>query len=207
MSAQIGWLELNQRYLMAEVARVRHALDLRATAGTGAASQPPEALTVPDFGDAPPPALDKLSVAFGLSPFERDVLLLCAAAELDGSIPSCCARASGDSARPYPTFSLALAALAEPHWSALAPVAPLRRWRLVELVNAGAEPLVTARLRIDERVLHHLTGLDYLDERLAALIKPVASADGTGAGASGARRGDRGVAAFGTRPGRHPALR
>ena len=101
------------------------------------------------------------------------MLLLCAATELDGNIAPLCARAAGDPARPYPTFGLALTALAEPHWSALAPVAPLRRWRLVELVNAGVEPLATTRLRIDERVLHHLAGLDYLDERLATTMKPL----------------------------------
>ena len=127
--------------------------------------------------DDAPPALVRLAAAFGLSPFERDVLLLCAATELDGSVAPLCARAAGDPARPYPTFGLALTALAEPHWSALAPVAPLRRWRLVELVNAGVEPLATTRLRIDERVLHHLAGLDYLDERLAATVKLIMSTD------------------------------
>ncbi len=136
MSAQTGWLELNQRYLMAEAARVRRALERTA----GLAGDPPGPAPEPsllDFPDVAPPALVRLAEAFGLSPFERDVLLLCAAAELDGSVAPLCARAAGDPARPYPTFGLALAALAEPHWSALAPVAPLRRWRLVELVNAG----------------------------------------------------------------------
>ena len=174
MSAATTWLAANQRYLMAEVARVRQ--DLNRTAGLEDGPRLPAEPSLVDFADGAPPALAKLCAAFDLSPFEQDVLVLCAATELDGSIASLCARASGDPTRPYPTFGLALAALAKPHWSALAPIAPLRRWRLVELVNAGADPLVTARLRIDERVLHHLAGLDYLDERLAALIKPVVSA-------------------------------
>jgi hypothetical protein len=176
MNAQTGWLALNQRYLMAEVARVRRALEQIA----GLAADPSEPAPEPsmlDFADTAPPALVRLAAAFGLSPFERDVLLLCAAAELDGGVAPLCARAAGDLNRPYPTFGLALAVLADPHWSALAPVAPLRRWRLVELVNAGFEPLATTRLRIDERVLHHLTGLDYLDERLAATAKVVMSTD------------------------------
>ena len=109
-----------------------------------------------------------MAAAFGLSPFERDVLLLCARPSWMAASHRSAPVRAGDPARPYPTFGLALTALAEPHWSALAPVAPLRRWRLVELVNAGIEPLATTRLRIDERVLHHLAGLDYLDERLAA---------------------------------------
>ena len=44
----------------------------------------------------------------GLSPFEQDILLLCAAMELDTRIPALCARAQDDPARPYPTFALAL---------------------------------------------------------------------------------------------------
>ena len=139
MSVQTGWLELNQRYLMAEAARVRRALE-RTAGSTGDPPGPAPEPSLLDFPDDAPPTLVRLAAVFGLSPFERDVLLLCAAAELDGSVAPLCAHAAGDPARPYPTFGLALTALAEPHWSALAPVAPLRRWRLVELVNAGVEP-------------------------------------------------------------------
>ena len=58
---------------------------------------------------------------------------------------------------------------AEAHWSALTPLAPLRRWRLIE-VSAG-EPLTVSPLRIDERVLHYLTGVSYLDDRLCPLLE------------------------------------
>lgn len=68
--------------------------------------------------------LDALVACFGLSDFERDLVLLTAAYELDATTAARCAAASGDPERAYPTFSLALAALAEPHWSALTPVAP-----------------------------------------------------------------------------------
>jgi hypothetical protein len=47
----------------------------------------------------------------------------------------------------------------------------LRRWRLIEL-GAG-EAITTSALKIDERILHYLTGLSYLDERLSGLFKPV----------------------------------
>jgi hypothetical protein len=66
---------------------------------------------------------------------------------------------------------LALGALAEPHWSALAPTGPLRRWRLLEV--AATESLTTGVLRIDERVLHYLVGVDSLDERLFGILEPV----------------------------------
>jgi hypothetical protein len=102
--------------------------------------------------------LERVGAAFGLSAFERDLLLLCAAGELDGAVPPA-------------TFGLALAALPDPHWSALAPTGPLRRWRLVE-VDPG-EQLVSARLRIDERLLHELVGVPHLDERLLGLVEPL----------------------------------
>ncbi|EXU69379.1 ATPase [Streptomyces sp. PRh5] len=116
-----------------------------------------------------PAALDALAACFGLSTFERQLVLLAAAAELDPTAAARCAAASGDPARAYPTFSLALAALDEPHWSALTPVSPLRRWRLVDLDEETR--LTTSRLRIDERVLHFLAGSPYLDARLHGLLR------------------------------------
>ena len=75
----------------------------------------------------------------------------------------------GNPQRTYPTFSLALAALPEAHWSALTPAAPLRRWRLIE-VGSG-DTLTTSQLRIDERVLHYFAGITCLDARLQGLVE------------------------------------
>jgi hypothetical protein len=125
-------------------------------------------------GDGPPTALETLRAAFGLSSFERNLLLLCAGIELDSAFAPLCAAAQDEAGRNFPTFSLALAALPDAHWSALAPDAPLRRWRLVEV---GAGPALTvAPLRIDERVLHYLAGVPQLDDRLAGLVEPIAPA-------------------------------
>ncbi|AJE85099.1 AAA ATPase central domain-containing protein [Streptomyces albus] len=124
-----------------------------------------------DTADALPPlsTLATLTSCFGLSDFERQLVLLTAAAELEPTTGARCAAASGDPQRAYPTFSLALAALAEPHWSALTPLAPLRRWRLVELDDETR--LTTSRLRLDERVLHFLLGSPYLDARLHGMLR------------------------------------
>ncbi len=103
--------------------------------------------------------------------FERAVLLLCAGMELDSGFAASCAAAQGDPARRYPTFSLALAALPEPHWSAVSPAGPLRYWRLID-VGAGST-LTASPLRIDERVLHYLAGLEPWDDRLAGTIHPL----------------------------------
>ncbi|MFE4537258.1 ATP-binding protein [Streptomyces scopuliridis] len=127
------------------------------------------------YATAGPGALDALVRCFGLSAFEREVMLLAAAAELDPTTGSRCAAASGDPDRAHPTFSLALAALVEPHWSALTPVAPLRRWRLIELDDETR--LTTSRLRLDERILHFLVGSPYLDARLHGLLRRTTAPD------------------------------
>ncbi|GAA4191187.1 ATP-binding protein [Microbacterium oryzae] len=110
------------------------------------------------------PALTTLEAAFGLSPFERDVLLLCAGVELDEGVRI--ALAEGDERRsvPAPTFALALAKLPHAHWSALTPAAPLRRWDLVEV--AAGRRLTEAPLHVGERVLHYLAGIHYLDDAI-----------------------------------------
>ncbi|WP_371596962.1 ATP-binding protein [Streptomyces sp. NBC_00564] len=113
--------------------------------------------------------LDALTACFGLTPFERDLVLLTAAYELDPTTAARCAAAGGDPERAHPTFSLALAALDGAHWSALTPVAPLRRWRLVDLDDETR--LTRSRLRLDERILHFLLGSPYLDARLHGQLR------------------------------------
>jgi hypothetical protein len=162
------WSELNRTALDAEVARVRTALEAHRERRSVA---PPPADAPAQSAD--PPAIETLVTLFGLTPFERDVLALCAAAELDPDVPPLCAAVHGDERRAYPTFGLALAVFPEPHWSALVPSAPLRHWRLVAL--RGGFGVTASALELDERVLHFLAGVDYTDERVAALSEPVAA--------------------------------
>jgi hypothetical protein len=169
------WVEANQQALSREVARVRATLEAwlarRTNEATpaGLPSEPAPEPAGPDT-DPSPTALDTVCAAFGLSPFERDLLLLCAAPDLDSKFISLFAQANGDARRTAPTFSLALAALPDAHWSALLPTAPLRRWRLIEVGSGDA--LTQGALRMDEWLLHFLAGVPYLDERLQALVRP-----------------------------------
>ncbi|HLQ10413.1 MAG TPA: hypothetical protein VK134_02345, partial [Ktedonobacteraceae bacterium] len=55
------------------------------------------------------PALVMLSQRLQLTRFEREVLLLCIAMELDTRIAALCARTQDDASKTYPTFALALA--------------------------------------------------------------------------------------------------
>jgi hypothetical protein len=142
------WSGANQAYLASALAEVRAAV-----AG-GPAAEPPE------WTDEGEPALESLVRAARLSQFERGTLLLCAGVELDAAFAEVCGQ---------PTFGVALAALPEAHWSALAPAAPLRHWRMVEL---GQGSLTSAPLKIDERILHYLVGIHFLDQRLEGIVGP-----------------------------------
>lgn len=157
------WIEANQACLVAEFGRLKRLL--------GSEPQPVPGKIVAFAPQAldPPPAIDWLCELFGLSAFERDVLLLCAGVEMDSKLAALCGEAQGHPQRAYATFGLAMATLPEPHWSALTPHRPLRRFRLVDLeTNHG---LTTAPLRIDERILHYLAGVNVLDQRLQSLVQ------------------------------------
>lgn len=163
--ADFDWTSANQQVLAAEFAR------LRALLGDGGLADAQEQLDVLRSDLRGPTAIDTLEQVFELSRFERDVLLLVAGVEMDTGIARLCAQLNGQPARAWATFSLALATLPAAHWSALTPVAPLRRWRLVEIdENDG---LTVGRLRLDERVLHFVGGLNYLDHRLLSWLAPV----------------------------------
>jgi len=130
----------------------------------------------------PPPAMVLLSNSFGLSRFEKDILLLCVAMELDTGIASLCADAQGNAQRLYPTFALAMTLFDDPAWSALSPEGPLRHWRLLEINQPGAQPLTTSALRADERIVNFLKGLNYLDDRLATLLLRATPLEGIATG-------------------------
>src|SRR5258708_28964948 len=152
-TVEAKWTEGNQNDLLAALAGIRAALE-RHVAKSKAALQPQTAAEGGAGWPAPasepaPPALEIVGSTFGLSAFERALLLLCAGMELDSTFADLCAAAQGDPSRCFPTFSLVLAALPEPHWSALSPAAPLRRWRLIAVVQQPGALLTTIQLRID----------------------------------------------------------
>ncbi len=162
INSELDWAESNQRDLMSALDRVRESLE---THCSGETSRVTSVVASGEF------ALGALCQQFGLTSFERDVLLLCAGMELDGQFPTLIARAHGETSRERPDFGLALAALPDAHWSALTPGAPLRYWRMIE-VGSGRS-LIDSPLRIDERILHFLAGVHYLDEQLEAYVQPL----------------------------------
>jgi len=115
--------------------------------------------------------LQRIASRFELSAFEVDVLVLCAAVELDPNLPRALEASAYSPGLRHPTFQLLLNVLPEPHWSTLMPQAPLRRWRLVELVRG--QSLTSSPLRIEESVLHFLMGGEATDEQLEDLLRTV----------------------------------
>src|SRR5262249_49750252 len=115
-----------------------------------------------------------------LSEFETNLLLLCAAAELNYRIDPLCGRAQGDSRRPYPTLNLALTMFEHTpeDWQALSATGRLRRWLLVEVIQPPGSALLGAALRIDQRFLEYLQGSKSLDARLLAVGTLMAAPDG-----------------------------
>ena len=160
------WTDLNQQYLTTRLQEI-----LRVIEADQAHDQAIDCTTSDALAKemARPPALVMVTELFGLSSFEQCLLLLCAGYEFDGQFAQAL-EVFYLSKKPRPCFGMALRLFADSHWSALTPVAPLRRWRLIELQSG--ESLVSSPLRIDERILHFLSGISYLDDRLKGMIKP-----------------------------------
>jgi AAA+ superfamily predicted ATPase len=171
---RLDWSTANQRLLAAEFARLKARL--RGEDEPAVRAQYEQA----SAGLESPAAIDQIAERFGLSGFERDVLLLTAGVEMDSELAGLCAQASATGQRPWATFGLTLAVLPDPHWSALAPTGPLRQWRLVETADETSP--VTGRLRVDERVLHYLAGINYLEPRLRPLLRLIDEPDVMAAG-------------------------
>lgn len=167
MNAQLDilWRADNQQLLSAEFARIRALL------GNGDLQQARDDIKASRETMQGESSIDTVMHLFGLNGFERDVLLLTAAAELDSEVSELCATAYGQIQRRWVSFGLALSLFDNAHWSAIAPLEPLRHWRLLEIDNSGS--LIDARLKVDERVLHFINGLNYLDHRLRSYFRSV----------------------------------
>ena len=179
-----SWEEFNQAYLMGALEDVREALRQHHALAPieGGVAKVDEDASAAEFTTAKggevspqaPPALEILCGTFGLSSFERRILLMCAAVELDSRFASIYEAANKGQRPALPTFSLALAAFDDAHWSAMLPGRPLRHWHLIEVLSGDA--LTSSPLRIDERILHYLTGMRSMDERVRGVVDEVGPA-------------------------------
>jgi AAA+ superfamily predicted ATPase len=128
-----------------------------------------------------PPALEVLVHLFGLTPFERNVLLLCLAPELDPTFERLYAYVQDDVTRKHATPHLALTLFeseseAEPDArNSFLPESPLCHFLLVNLEPSalpgsaqGARPM-----SLDGRITDYLRGINRPDERVSDLLRPM----------------------------------
>lgn len=162
MTAVEEWEQANRAALVAEIGVIRARLRGEDT------SAAEEAVVEARQAMPGPTLLDDVTRGFGLTPFERSVLLLAAGPELVAATADDIAGAGGD---PRPTFGLAMSLLPAPHWSALTPLGPLRRWHLIRVVDESSP--TRSPLLVPERLLHHLVGAGHLDTELAAVTRRV----------------------------------
>ncbi|MEZ5082210.1 MAG: AAA family ATPase [Bacteroidales bacterium] len=168
-----SWPEENKHYLMLSLKilqeEIEHYLskkEIKQEIGTTLRNE------LKDFAKnmTAPSSIDTITSIFNLSSFERKILLMCAGVELDSGFASFISSIQGSQGQFLPTFSLALAVFPEAQWSALSPDNPLRYWRLIEVDTNHL--LTKSPLRINERVLHYLAGIQYVDESLSGYIEP-----------------------------------
>src|SRR3989440_763452 len=180
MSEVAQWQKGNEEYLAAALNWLRLVLSRRMSQDESGA----DAITDEQMAEAqaamlaaektePPPALLIAARQFGLSSFEREVLLLSTAMELDTRVAYLCARAQDDPNKAYATFALAFSIFEQPSWDALSPERPLRYWRLIEINQPNVQPLSVSAIRADERIVSYIKGLNYLDDRLTPLLIPL----------------------------------
>jgi hypothetical protein len=159
-----GWAEQNHRFLQHHLHRVRAGFFGLEETPPG---EPPEALEEPF-------ALEQLGEMLALSTFELEVLFLTAAVEIDGRVSRAVHEATAGTGL---TWGFVLASLPGAHWDALAARGPLRAWGLVRVGDGALR--TTSTLRIDERVLDYLLGIDSLDAVLLPYLRPLLPASRT----------------------------
>ena len=124
-----------------------------------------------------PPALDLLAAMFELTRFEREVVVLCLAAEVDASFPRLYAYLQDDAARPYATPQLAVELLTtndeerRSAWLSLESSGRLRQFRLIAMPGGGA--LGVQPMRLAPRLLPFLLGVRRLDEQAEKLLEVI----------------------------------
>jgi hypothetical protein len=126
-----------------------------------------------------PAQIDRLAFIFGLTPFDEDCLLLALAPRLDAAFAALYGYAHDRMQVATATSHLALALLAQDRAAArqarlrLSPEAPLRRFALIAVDDAGASAL--APIEVDERMARFIMGESYLDPRARPALSPVAA--------------------------------
>ncbi|MHC4086016.1 MAG: ATP-binding protein [Planctomycetota bacterium] len=128
-----------------------------------------------------PAALDTLTQIFGLNSFDRAILMLCLAPEIDPAFERLYAYIQDEVPRKYITVHLALSLFTTERENgsglrqSFLPEAPLFRFKLIEREHSTQLSIGwnSGPLRINPRIADYLQGINRLDERVADFLKPV----------------------------------
>lgn len=169
-----SWDELNLEFLSGCIDQIRLRMEatiankgIQPTGQWSPWPSPPD----PNFE----PRIVQLVNRLNMTPFGRDLLLLCVGMELDSRLPHLCAEIQESKELNYPNLSLALRIFPEAHWDALSSNAPLRSHRIINVETRGL--MTQSRLTVDERIWQHLIGIDQIDRRLRRITERIPGAD------------------------------
>ncbi|AFZ23002.1 AAA+ family ATPase [Cylindrospermum stagnale PCC 7417] len=168
-STSPNWSPDNLKNLFVELTRIRGMLKKCIDQGTSSPTPETESLSLPETTSSS--SLNQLCHLFNISPFERDILLLCLGMELDPDFSDICAQVSPY--QTYPTFALAVAAFPRADFRFVSSRSPLLGWQLVQ-VGEGLS-FTQSPLRIDHRILCYLLGEPEIDAKLSGLIRPIST--------------------------------
>jgi hypothetical protein len=170
----MDWKKLSNEYLKQEIARLRsHMENCMACSSGELPSLPLPIPSIPRQFDEYPVALEALCEAFELSEIEKNILVLCAAAEIDFASCQLLGEISGNSQMALPTLHLAVSLFADLEANIDDCNLPLFQWNLVQVIGKSQVSLITAPLKIDPWVLHFILGHTHRhDPKFPAALKP-----------------------------------
>jgi hypothetical protein len=127
--------------------------------------------------------LRDLARIFGLSRIECDVLLAALAPELDRKYERVYGYMHDDMSRKLPSIGLLMALSRAKDLTQRASVfdrqTPLLRYQLLHLTeDAGIQPFAARGLRLDERIVSYLLGVNFIDAGIAESLTPAPRASG-----------------------------
>ena len=170
LTTRSGWEQANQAALRIAINEVRSTIEYYIACRDNRGQQPqlPTPTNGKLFVNGEPfvSNLDKLCSSFGLSDFERQVLLLAAAREIDGDFARLCGIAYGNENMTFPSLYMALSVLPNSNWNICSPNSVLFRWDLIRIVPNPTQPRNFQPITIDERIMDYLLGFSKIDPRL-----------------------------------------
>jgi hypothetical protein len=166
----MNWEEQSQNELGQAVAQMRLRLEqllkLELAQASAESSQP----TFLHTRDLKTSALTILAETFNLSPLEQEILIGCAAAELDYRCNELFSKLTGQSR--LPTLHVLLSISAHRTTQIFDRNLPLFKWKLVHVIADTQASFITAPLKIDPWALQVLMGLTYTDPNADPLSYP-----------------------------------